>query len=390
MLDRHEGQMRELLKDNRRIGLFQMGIRCASSCILLAAIGGAVWIAARRAAMGELNVGMFMAFWMAAWRFRDVAGKTGSSVSSITDARLAIGHLQEYFQLQPRLRDTGTRTPPLRGEISLRNVTFRYHAGSPPVLEDVTLDIHPGEIVALVGPNGAGKSTLAKLIARLYCPSAGEILIDGVPIEEISSPYYHRHVSLVQQTAPRFEATAQDNIAFGDWDNLHNQPDRIRQIATFAGVDALLDQLPQGLDTMLGRMFGDHDLSGGEWKKLALARALAGDPRIVVLDEPAASLDVETERLVHRQLRQILRGRTAIFISHHFSSVLMADRIIVLVGGRVEEQGTHAELQKAGGVYASMCRTHREMTVEHPEYSLEEPSNSELHPEEQARDPQAA
>jgi ATP-binding cassette, subfamily B, bacterial len=321
---------------------------------------------------------MFTAFWMAAWRFRDSAGKVGGSLSSILDARLAIANLQEFFALHPRMMTAGTLTPPLRGAVSLRNVSFRYTDQSVPVLEDITLDLRPGEIVALVGPNGAGKSTLAKLIARLYAPTDGDILIDGTPLEAIRLDHYYRHLALVPQTPPRFEATAGENIAFGNWDELQQAPDRIRQIAAIAGADRLIQQLPDGLDTMLGRMFGDHDLSGGQWKKLSLARALAGDPRIVILDEPAANLDIQTERLMHQQLKQVLAGRTTILISHHFSSVLMADRIVVLVDGRLVEQGTHAELQAAGGVYASMCQTHRELTHEPSESNAPSPSMSPL------------
>ena len=365
MLDRHDRQMDQLLDDNRRIGLLRMAIRFVTSLILLVLIGGATWFAAHRAATGELDVGMFTAFWLAAWKFRDSAGRIGNSISSIMDARLAIGHLNDFFSLRPRMKDSGTLTPEIAGTISLRDVSFRYSPDSSPVLEDVTLDIRPGEIVALVGPNGAGKSTLAKLIARLYEPSSGTILVDGVPIDQIKHAHYYRHVALVQQTPPRFEATAGDNIAFGDWDSLRDQPAAIRQIAAIAGADELVDRLPLGLDTMLGRMFGEHDLSGGQWKKLALARALAGEPRIVILDEPAANLDIQTERLVHDQLKAMLKGRTAVLISHHFSSVLMADRILVIVDGRIAEQGTHAELRDAGGIYASMCRNHREMTDEH-------------------------
>lgn len=364
MLDRHESQMKELLADNRRIGLIRMAIRFVTSLVLLCIIGGAIWYAAHRAAAGALDVGKFTAFWIAAWRFRDATGRVGTSTSSLMDARLAIANLNEFFDLKPRMVDTGTLAPPIHGTIAMRNVSFSYTQNSAPVLEDVSLDISPGEIVALVGPNGAGKSTLAKLIARLYSPTSGELTIDGVPIGEIRNDHYYRHVALVQQAAPMFEATAGENIAFGDWENLKDHPDRIREIAGIAGVDQLLDQLPEGLDTMLGRMFGEYDLSGGQWKKISLARALAGNRPIVILDEPAANLDIQTERLMHQQLKQILKGRTTILISHHFSSVMMADRIIVLVDGRIEEQGTHRELQDAGGVYASMCRTHREMIGE--------------------------
>lgn len=361
MRDRFHAQMLELIADQRRISRIQVGLNLGTSLLLVGAVSGALWYAAHRAAAGELEIGHFAAFWMAVWKFRDAATKLGQSLSSIMDSRLAILYLNEFFGLRPALVDTGDLTPQIRGEIELKNVSFRYRPESKNVLEDVNLSIRPGEIVALVGPNGAGKSTLAKLIARLYAPSSGEVTIDGIPASDMKLDYYYRHVALVAQTAPRFEATARENIAFGDWEHLRDAPERVQQIAETAGADRVIAGLPEGYDTLLGRTFGTCDLSGGQWKKLSLARALAGDPRIVILDEPAANLDIQTERLVHRQLKQVLRGRTAILISHHFSSVLMADRIVVLVDGRVEEEGTHDELERAGGVYASMCRSHREM-----------------------------
>ena len=360
MLERHDAHMQDLIDDNQRIGRMEMGLNLATSLLLLAALSGALWYAAQRAATGALEIGAFSAFWMAAWKFRGAASNVGGSVSRIQGARLAIGNLKEFFALRPRMKEVGTQTPEIQGKIELQNVSFRYTKDAPPVLEDVSLTIRPGEIVALVGPNGAGKSTLAKLIARLYEPTSGQFLVDGIPANDISLKHYHESVSLVFQNPSRYEATAGENIAFGNWSALKDNPDEIRRVARIAGLDQVIDKLPEGYDTVLGRMFGEWDLSGGQWKKIAIAQALASDPQIVILDEPAANLDFETENLLHDQLRTLLKDRTTVLISHRFSTVRMADRIIVLVNGRITEQGTHAELQRQGGVYSAMCESHQQ------------------------------
>ncbi|MDC0308024.1 ABC transporter ATP-binding protein/permease [Planctomycetaceae bacterium] len=363
MRERYQTQTQEIMDDHRKIGKIQIVTRLLSSLILLMMIGGALWYAAQRAASGDLNVGMFTAFWMAAWRFRDSAGKLGTSISRLIQAKLEISNLNEFLDLQPRMSDNGSLTPVIRGQVSMHDVYFRYSENSADVLKDINLDIHPGEIVALVGPNGAGKTTLAKLIARLYEPTSGRFLLDGIPIEEIKLDHYYQNIALVQQDTPKFEATAGENIAFGDWNHLAGNTEDLRKICSVAGVDQLIDQLPSGFDTMLGRMFGEFDLSGGQWKKIAIARTLARDRRIVILDEPAANLDIQTERLLHQQLKDLLSEKTGIIISHHFSSVKMADRIIVMVDGGIEEQGTHQELLDLGGVYASMYKIQKEINA---------------------------
>jgi len=359
MLDRHHHHMQDLTEDNRRIGRLEVGLNLVASLVLLIVISGALYVAAQKAATGTLEIGAFSAFWMAVWKFRAAASKVGGSVSGIQGARLAIGDLKEFFALRPRMQDDGTQTPKINGKLEFKNVSFQYTEDAPPVLEDVSLTILPGETVALVGPNGAGKSTLAKLISRLYEPTSGEFLIDGMPANEIQLRHYYDSVSMVFQSPNRYEATAGENIAFGNWNELKDDPAQVRRVAEIAGVDKVIDELPDGYDTVLGRMFGEWDLSGGQWKKIAIAQALAADPRVVILDEPAANLDFETESLLHCQLRTLLKDRTTVLISHRFSTVRMADRIIVIVNGRIVEQGTHTELLGQAGLYAAMCQSHR-------------------------------
>jgi ATP-binding cassette subfamily B protein len=165
-------------------------------------------------------------------------------------------------------------------------------------------------------------------------------------------------MAFVFQNPTRYEATAGDNIAFGDWRRLLGRPEEVRRIAELARVDEMLQSLPDAYETLLGRMFGDHDLSGGQWQKLSIARALACDPSIVILDEPAANLDVKSEYALYQGIRELIRDRTTILISHRFSTVRMADRIFVLDEGGVVEEGTHDELVRRGGPYSAMCKVH--------------------------------
>jgi ATP-binding cassette subfamily B protein len=358
MNDRRESRVKELFADQQHVGRLELLLNTMASCVILTAIGGALLFASRRAIAGELNLGTFSAFWMAAWKFRLAAGKLGTSVNGIFNARLTLANLQEFFAVKPTLVDTGTLTPAIRGGIEFRNVSFRYSPNSPLVLANVSLTIAPGEVVALVGPNGAGKSTVAQLISRLYQPTSGGIFVDGIAVDDISLEHYYRSIAFVLQNPARFEATAAENIAFGDWTTLNNNPDRIRDVARTAGADEVINALPRGYDTFLGRVFGEHDLSGGQWKRIALAQALASEPRIVILDEPAANLDIKSESLIHAQLQKQIENRTTLLISHHFSTVQMADRIVVLVDGQVVEEGNHDDLLSKGGVYAAMYEAH--------------------------------
>jgi ATP-binding cassette subfamily B protein len=223
----------------------------------------------------------------------------------------------------------------------------------------VSLSIESGEIVALVGHNGAGKSTLAKLLAGLYAPTEGDILFDGHSISSLSLTHLQKQISFVHQRVPRFESTVEEFIAFGDWDRLENNPEEIRKISQEAGLEEMINALPNQYQTHLGRVLGECDLSGGQWQKMVQAQTMAANSPIIILDEPAASLDLMSEKAMHDRIRKLLHGRTTILISHRFSTVQMADRIIVLLDGQIAEEGTHTELINQQGVYSTMANIHQ-------------------------------
>lgn len=269
-------------------------------------------------------------------------------------------NFREFLEVRPDRRPALCRPPAAcRGEIELRRVTFKY-AGSPtPVLQDVSLHIRPGETIALVGENGSGKTTLMKLLAGLYAPTMGRVFLDGHDVSTLSPEFMRRHVSIVFQEHGRYEATAEENIAYGDWDRCREHPELVRRGAALAGIEHLIEMMPQGYETMLGREFGEFTLSVGQWQQLAVARALVKESAVLVLDEPTASMDAIAERRLVKRFAEIARGRTTILISHRLSTIRIADRIVVLAEGRVEEQGTHAELLVANGRYTRFHRTYR-------------------------------
>ncbi|HEX2326415.1 MAG TPA: ATP-binding cassette domain-containing protein, partial [Chloroflexota bacterium] len=223
------------------------------------------------------------------------------------------------------------------------------------VLTGVSFTIPAGKTVALVGANGAGKTTLVKLLSRLYDPTAGAILLDGTDLRELDLEDLRGQVAVVFQDYARFQLPARDNIGFGQVQQLADT-ERIARAAQRGGAVQVIERLPQQYETTLGRMFsGGVELSGGEWQKVALARGFMRDaPQLLVLDEPTAALDAQAEYEVYERFRELTAGRTTLLISHRFSTVRMADHIVVLEGGRVTEQGSHDALLAAAGRYAEL------------------------------------
>jgi len=280
-----------------------------------------------------------------------------AGIGNIYENNLFMAHYFEFLELKPQMQiaePAKKLTASLTRGIEFRGVGFRYPESDEWVLRGIDLKILPGEKIALVGHNGAGKTTLVKLLSRLYDPSEGTILIDGTDIRELDPLDLRQKIGVIFQDFVRYHLPVSENIGFGQIEAV-DRMDKIIDSARKSGADAMIGNLPQGYQTMLGRWFhGGHELSLGQWQRVALARAFMRDAEILVLDEPTASLDAQTEYEIFQHFKELTDGKMAILISHRFSTVRMADRIMVIEKGRVAENGSHEELLRREGIYARL------------------------------------
>ena len=280
-----------------------------------------------------------------------------SAIGSIYENNLFMANFFDFLGLKPQMGFAARNhvlPVPLRRGIEFQSVGFRYPESEDWALRDISLTMRPGEKIALVGANGAGKTTLVKLLTRLYDPTEGTIRIDGIDIRELDAADLRQRIGVIFQDFVRYHLPASENIGFGQIEAL----DRMEQIIASArksGAHPIIENLPDGYQTILGRWFhGGHELSVGQWQKIALARAFMRDAEILVLDEPTASLDAETEYEIFRRFQDLTIGKIAILISHRFSTVRMAGRIVVLQEGRIAEIGSHQDLLRQEGIYAHL------------------------------------
>ncbi|MFU7526922.1 ABC transporter transmembrane domain-containing protein [Qipengyuania sp. ASV99] len=333
-------------------------LRAAMTSIVILLIFGGItlvmWRGALAVSEGTISGGTIAAFVLTGGL---VAGAMGSLTEVYGDLLRGAGaasRLAELLEAKPAIAPPARpeRLPePARGSLSFRNVTFRYPARpETPALRDFSLEIEPGETVAIVGPSGAGKSTLFQLVERFYDPQVGTIRLDGVPLTKADPADIRARLALVPQDGVLFSANARDNLRYGKWDA---SDDEIWAAARAANAESFLRDLPSGLDTYLGE--GGTQLSGGQQQRIAIARALLRDAPILLLDEATSALDAESEQLVQQALDVLMQDRTTLVIAHRLATVRAADRIIVLDGGAIAEQGTHTELSAAGGLYARLA-----------------------------------
>ncbi len=265
--------------------------------------------------------------------------------------------LFSFLALEPRVRSRPDARPvplPIRQGLAFEDVGFRYPGSETWAVRHLEFGLRPGERIALVGENGAGKTTLAKLLVRLYDPTEGRILLDGVDLREYDIDSLRRNVGVIFQDFVRYDLIMRENIAVGNIEQREDEP-RLLSAAERSLADSVARRLSGRYDQMLGRRFeGGVELSGGEWQKVALARAYMRDAQLLILDEPTAALDARAEYQVFLRFSELTAGKMAVLISHRFSTVRMADRILVLRGGELVEQGTHEELLVRGGLYAEL------------------------------------
>jgi len=320
-----------------------------------------------RAIAGSITLGSLTFLAASFSRGRDLIQRLLLGASAIYEQGLYLRDLFLFFEMKPTISSPPGAPPvprPIRRGFVFENVGFKYAGSERWAVRHVSFTLGPGERIALVGENGAGKTTLTKLLARLYDPTEGRILLDGVDLREYDLTSLRREIGVIFQDFVRYDMRFDENVGVGEIESVRGYldngasaaaPEPLVHAADQSLASSLLPRLPAGYRQMLGRRFEDGvDLSGGEWQKVALARAYMRDAQVLILDEPTAALDARAEYEVFKRFSELMAGRMGVLISHRFSTVRMADRIVVLKGGEVVEQGTHENLVDAGGLYSEL------------------------------------
>ena len=334
-------------------------IRAVMTSVIILLIFGSItllmWRGAIGVSQGEISGGTIAAFVITGGLVAGAFGALTEVYGDLLRGAGAASRLAELLESKPEIAapERPERLPePSRGSLSFRNVTFRYPTRlETAAIRDFTLEVEPGETVAIVGPSGAGKSTIFQLVERFYDPQSGTIRLDGIPLTKADPTEIRQRIAFVPQDGVLFSANARDNLRYGRWDA---SDEDIWDAARTANAESFLRDLPKGLDTYLGE--SGTRLSGGQQQRLAIARAVLRDAPILLLDEATSALDAESEQLVQQALERLMEDRTTLVIAHRLATVRGADRIVVMEEGQIVEQGTHAQLSDAKGLYAKLAK----------------------------------
>jgi ATP-binding cassette subfamily B protein len=357
LIDRYRVLSQSIYAANRRIALRRAGWGGLFTTIGTIGYYAAYVIIAYRTVSGDFSVGDLTFLSASFRRLRNLLESLLVGFSQVAGQALYLDDLFSFFRIEPEILSPSNPRPfpqPMREGFVFENVGFRYPEAERWAVRHLSFTLRAGEVLALVGENGAGKTTLVKLLARLYDPDEGRILLDGHPLADYDLDELRLNIGVIFQDFVRYYLSAADNVAVGRIDARDDHA-RIVEAAHRSMADEVIARLPHGYEQMLGKLFKSGvDLSGGEWQKIAIARAYMRDAPLLILDEPTAALDARSEFEVFQRFKELSQGKTAVIISHRFSTVRMADRIIVLDGGRIEETGRHADLLAANGHYAEL------------------------------------
>ncbi len=357
LIERFRELSQSIYRANRRVALRRAGWGGLFTTIGTIGYYAAYAIIAWRTVRGDFSIGDLTFLSSSFRRLRNLLEGLLVGFSQVAGQALYLDDLFSFFRIEPEILSPANPRPfpqPIREGFVFEDVGFRYPEAERWAVRNLSFTLRAGEVLALVGENGAGKTTLVKLLSRLYDPDEGRILLDGHPLAEYDLDELRLNTGVIFQDFVRYYLSAADNIAVGRIDSRDDRP-RITEAARRSLADDVIAKLPLGYEQMLGKLFKSGvDLSGGEWQKVAIARAYMRDAPLLILDEPTAALDARSEFEVFQRFKELSHGKTAVIISHRFSTVRMADRIVVLDGGRVEEIGSHEELLARGGHYAEL------------------------------------
>jgi ATP-binding cassette subfamily B protein len=357
LADRYRAVSERVFVENKAVAIRRATLGSLLNLISTGGYYGAYAAIVARALTGAVTLGSLTFLTGAFARSRGYIEKILSGFTDVSEQALFLKDLFEFFEMQPSVASKPGALPaprPIRAGFEFQDVAFAYPGSPHQVLRNINFRLEPGEKVALIGANGAGKTTLVKLLARLYEPTEGRILLDGVDLREYNVEDLRREIGVIFQDYMRYDLLVKENIGFGKIEDLASQS-LVERAADKSQAAEMIARLPRQFEQVIGRRFeGGVDLSGGEWQKIALARAYMRDAQLLILDEPTATLDARAEYQVFTRFAELTAGKISVLISHRFSTVRMADRILVLSGGEIAEQGSHCELVERGGLYAEL------------------------------------